>query len=89
MKEQKLLNKNEVLTASEIGQYTFCSISWYLQRCGYKSSSPLLEVGKKSHIKLGKTIDTIQYEIKKSKRFAVIGYLLLVLAISIIILGVM
>jgi hypothetical protein len=89
MKEQKPLNRNEILSASEIGQYTFCSISWYLQRCGYKSSSPLLELGKKSHIDLGKTIDTIQYEIKKSKRFAAIGYLLLILAIIVIILGVM
>jgi len=87
MKQEKPLNRNEIISASEIGQYTYCSISWYLYRCGYESISPSLEFGKKTHVYLGNTIDNIEYEIKNSRWFAVIGYLLLVAAIIFIIYG--
>lgn len=89
MRNQKSFRKDDVISASEIGQYTYCSISWYLHRCGYDSRTPMIEAGKKTHVDLGNTIDNIQYEIKRSKRFAVIGYLLLIFAIIIIIYGVM
>ena len=77
---QTQLNRSDVICASEIGQYMYCSIAWYLQRCGYKPDSPLLEVGKKTHDNLGIAIDNIQYEIKRSRRFAILGYLLLIVA---------
>ncbi|MFW6121463.1 MAG: hypothetical protein ACOC80_11270 [Petrotogales bacterium] len=81
MKKQTSLKRNDVISASDIGQYVFCSNSWHLQRGGYEPVSPLLEVGKKSHIDLGNTIDNIQSELYSARRFAIIGYVLLVLAI--------
>ncbi|UCD14503.1 MAG: hypothetical protein JSW60_03540 [Thermoplasmatales archaeon] len=88
MKKQISPLRNDVISASEISQYTYCSISWHLQKCGYKSISPLIEVGKKIHINLGKTIDDIQDEIDISRRFMVIGCLLLIFAIIVVIYGV-
>ena len=81
MGKQTTLKTKDVINASEIGQYAYCSVSWYLQRCGHKPDSPLLEIGKKAHINLGNTIDTIQRDIRHSKLFAIIGYLLLFFAI--------
>ena len=78
---QTQLNRNNVLRASEIGQYMYCSIAWYLQRCGYEPDSPLLNAGKKTHVDLGNTIDDIQYEMKRSRRYALLGCLFLIVAI--------
>ena len=78
---QTQLNRNNVLRASEIGQYMYCSIAWYLQRCGYEPDSPLLDVGIKTHINLGNTIDSIQDEIKRSRRYGLLGFLFLIIAI--------
>jgi len=75
------LNRSNVLRASEIGQYMYCSIAWYLQRCGYKPDSPLLDAGKKIHVDLGNTIDDIQDEMKRSRRYALLGCLFLIIAI--------
>ena len=78
---QTQLNRNNVLRASEIGQYMYCSIAWYLQRCGYKPDSPLLDIGKQTHVDLGVAIDSIQDEIKRSRRYALLGCLFLIIAI--------
>ena len=86
--KQTSLKRNDVISASEIGQYTYCSISWLLQRCGYEPISPLLDVGKKAHIDLGKTIDSIQKDVKSSRGLAVVGYLFLFFAILAILYGV-
>lgn len=88
MNQKNSLKKNEIISASEISQYTYCSISWYLQRCGYESNSPLLNIGRKAHINFGKTIENIQIEIDRSKRLALTGYLLVTIGIIMIIFGV-
>jgi len=88
MGKQTSLKRSDIISASEIGQYMYCSIAWHLQRCGHEPISPLLEVGKKTHVDLGKMIDNIQDEIGSSRRFALIGYLFLIFAIIIIIYGV-
>ena len=52
------------IRASEIGQYSFCSTAWYLQRCGIKPESSSLLRGIKEHELLG-----VQFtEIKKKER---------------------
>jgi CRISPR/Cas system-associated exonuclease Cas4 (RecB family) len=81
----KRLKNNDIISASEIGQYYFCSMAWYLQKCGYKPDSPFLEMGAKKHIKLGEIIDETQNKTKKSNTFATIGYLLLICAVLIFI----
>ncbi len=85
MKKKTLQKRNDIITASEINQYLYCSIAWNLQRTGHVPISPLLEIGKKAHVDLGKTIDNIQYELRWSRRFELVGYLLLIFAICIII----
>ena len=79
--KQTSFKNKDIISASEIGQYYFCSKAWHLQKCGYKPQSLLLDVGTKKHIDLGRIIDNTQKNIKKSKIFATIGYLLLAVAV--------
>jgi hypothetical protein len=87
-KKTKSISNNDIIRASEIGQYHYCSMLWYLQKKGFQPKSPLLEAGTKKHIELGKTIDNVENKIKKSRVFAVAGWLILILAILIFIFGV-
>ena len=81
---KKKFEKNDIINASEIGQYYFCSMAWYLQKCGYKPESMFLNIGTKKHEKLGEIITKTQEDKKKSKIFAITGYLILILTILII-----
>ncbi|MCJ2513064.1 MAG: hypothetical protein LN408_01280 [Candidatus Thermoplasmatota archaeon] len=82
------LNNSDIISASEIGQYQYCAISWKLQRRGHRPDSSYLEIGIKKHITHGETIDYIKKIIQKSKILTLIGYLSLFFAIFIIILEV-
>jgi len=71
------------LHASEIGQYHFCSASWYLQRCGYRPDSNKLTVGLKKHVALGKTLISLdrQSRFVRFIRFTALGIILIALLI--------
>ena len=85
---KQLKNKNyknsEIIRASEIGQFFFCSISWYLYKCGYKPNSPNLDIGIKKHENLGRIIELSENRSKKSKTFAVAGYSIFIIGIFIV-----
>ena len=78
-----------VLSASEIGQYTYCAMSWYLQKCGYTPQSPKIEQGALLHKSLGEGIDAMNYAYKRSRRYGAIGILLCFVAVLCIVFGVM
>jgi hypothetical protein len=86
--KQTRFKGSNIISASEIGQYCYCSISWYLQKCGYKPESHFLDLGKERHVKLGRIIYHTQVTTKKSRFFSIVGYFLLIIAILIIIYGV-
>lgn len=86
--KQARFKESDIISASEIGQYFYCPVAWYLQKCGYEPKSPFLEMGKEKHVKLGKIIDRTQANTKRSKVFAIAGYLLLIAAVLITIYGV-
>jgi len=83
MGKTKPTNSKDIIRASEIGQYNYCSIAWYLQKCGYEPKSPLLDIGTKKHMELGRIIDNTHLKMKKSKAIAIIGYLLLSIGVLI------
>jgi len=86
--KQTRFKVSNIISASEIGQYFYCPVAWYLQKCGYEPKSPFLEIGKEKHVKLGKIIDHTQTNTKRSRVFAIAGYLLLIAAVLIILYGV-
>jgi hypothetical protein len=87
-KKNICIKNNDVINASEIGQYHYCSKAWYLQRCGYEPISPMLKSGTKKHAELGKVMDIAQTNIKRGNAFAIAGFLLLILGIMILMFGV-
>ena len=78
----------DIIKASEIGQYCYCSIAWYLQKCGFKPKSQSLERGIKKHEELGNIIELTKKSDKKSKSIEIVGYLILILGLLIFIFGV-
>ena len=60
--------KSDIISASDIGQFQYCSVSWYLKKCGYKSESPKLKIGSKKHSKIGEMIDYTHIK-KKDRNF--------------------
>ena len=75
---------SDVISASEIGQYLYCPMAWYLQKCGYKPESSLLERGERKHSKLGVIVDRTRINIIKSRILTIAGYLLMLVAILVI-----
>ena len=82
------LKNTDVISSSELGQFNYCSISWYLQKIGYEPKSQKINIGKNEHIKVGRIIEETQQKIKKIKIYAKVGYILLFLGIIIFIFGV-
>jgi len=81
--KQSCFKDTTIIKASEIGQYCYCSIAWYLQKCGYEPKSPMLQIGIKKHEDLGKIIELTQKSSKKSKVFAIVGYSILIFGLLI------
>lgn len=77
MKEQ---SRKPILKASEIGQFTYCSVAWYLQRQGYKPESPLLDRGLEKHVDLGEQIDSVTEVERTSQRLFFAACCLLLVA---------
>ena len=87
-REKIKFNSNETISASEIGQFQYCSMSWYLQKCGFEPKSPFIEMGTRKHIELGKSIDKYETTLKKSNFLRFIGYMLILSTILTFVLGV-
>jgi len=82
------IKSSDIINASDIGQYHYCSVAWYLQKKGYRPISKDLEKGFLEHEKLGKIIEKTNNDIKKSLALKMLGVLLFILAIITIIFGV-
>ena len=67
---KRLPNKKDVISASEIAQYAYCSVSWYLQRCGYHSDSPNLEKETGTHGEVGEKIDLVQTKEREARQLS-------------------
>ena len=81
-------NIADVLSASEIGQYLYCSRAWQLHRMGYEPESPFLEPGKQAHVMLGNQLDHLETRLWSSRWLTVIGIALLCMSILLLLLGV-
>lgn len=83
--------KDRLFSASELGQYTFCSVSWYLKRQGHHSPpSKKKSYGMMVHDEIGKKMLRSQWLIRFSYILIVSGsvlFLIVVLAIWLNIIG--
>ncbi len=80
----KDLKYSDVITASEIAQYAYCPLSWYLKRCGCQPQSTGLENGLKRHSEVGEKIYRVTGEERASRQLSWLGYLALAAALLIL-----
>ncbi|MCJ7697935.1 MAG: hypothetical protein MUO73_06365 [Thermoplasmata archaeon] len=88
MGKRSLLKKTDVLSASEIGQYIYCSCAWQLHRCGYEPESPFLESGKQVHVAMGNKIDGLEGKMRYSRLLVLLGFVMLCVAFLLVLFGV-
>jgi len=79
--------QRHVITASEIGQFAYCSFSWYLQRQGLQPDPYLLQRGTAAHEQLGRHVYFYQQTKKKSHWFVAVGLILGITAIFLLLVG--
>jgi hypothetical protein len=80
----KRTNNSDVITASEIAQYAYCPISWYLKRSGSRPNTPGMVAGIREHAKVGAKIALVQRKEMDSRHFALLGFLALIIALLIL-----
>ncbi len=73
--------RTDILSASEIGQFVYCSVAWDLQRRGFQPESPHLETGKQGHYHLGTTMQSIEKKSRHSRVLSILGYLFIACAL--------
>lgn len=85
MSEIRKLNKSEILKASEISQYSYCSVGWFLRRYGFTPSSESVKNGINIHAKIGEKIGAIKYKELSLKQTLFIGCFLIFIIIVMLI----
>jgi CRISPR/Cas system-associated exonuclease Cas4 (RecB family) len=77
-------NRSEVIAASEISQYVYCPVSWYLKKAGAPPRSPNLARGIRVHIGAGKRLSLLQKRENSSRIFRLLEYFSVLVAILLI-----
>jgi hypothetical protein len=70
-----------IIKASEIAQYTYCSVAWDLERRGAEQEGTRLNRGKELHVDVGMQIRALSELEKRTRRLALLGFALLTLSI--------
>ncbi len=70
--------KRDIITASEISQYAYCPVAWYLERCGSIPESPSLEKGRREHIEAGERLLQIQSHERSLRIVRLLEYLMII-----------
>lgn len=66
---------SKTISASEISQYVYCPVSWYLKRSGEEPYSAGLKRGRKEHEKAGGRLAILEKREAAAGTFQKLGYL--------------
>lgn len=76
---------SDVISASEIGNYTYCSISWGFYRSGYgQRDNPKMVEGRRNHANLGRIIARVQARQQMARRLTYLGALLITISLAVL-----
>jgi ABC-type transport system involved in cytochrome c biogenesis permease subunit len=70
-----------IIKASEIAQYTYCSVAWDLERRGAEQDGTRLNRGTELHVDVGMHIRDLSELDKRARRLALLGFALFILSI--------
>jgi CRISPR/Cas system-associated exonuclease Cas4 (RecB family) len=77
----KRKNGDKAISASEISQYVYCPVSWYLKRTGVEPQSFGLKRGIDMHEKAGGRLTLLDRKERAADLFRLLGYISLIAAI--------
>jgi hypothetical protein len=77
----KRKNGFKAISASEISQYVYCPVSWYLKRCGVEPQSFGLKRGIDAHEKAGSRLILLERRKRAASMFRLLGYFSAIAAI--------
>jgi CRISPR/Cas system-associated exonuclease Cas4 (RecB family) len=77
----KRKNGDKAISASEISQYVYCPVSWYLKRKGVEPQSIGLKRGIDMHQKAGGRLTLLDRRERAADLFRLLGYISLIAAI--------
>jgi len=77
----KRKNGSKPISASEISQYVYCPVSWYLRRCGVQPQSSGLKRGIDAHEKAGDRLVLLEKREKAGEMFRLLGYFSAIVAV--------
>ena len=72
------LNRRRVINASEVGEFVYCPMAWYLKRCGEVPRGPRLDEGVAFHEQHETTVSLSAHLQKMGVRVSLIGLILLI-----------
>jgi hypothetical protein len=79
-KESAQLNRQHVISASEVGEYAYCAKAWYLKRCGAAAQGEHLAAGTAFHTRHGNEVARVA-RLKRASNALVLLALLLLIAL--------
>jgi len=74
-------DQGKAISASEISQYVYCPVSWYLKRSGVRPQSPGLQRGIAEHKKAGGRLALLERREKTAGAFRWLGAVCFLLAL--------
>jgi CRISPR/Cas system-associated exonuclease Cas4 (RecB family) len=77
----KRKNGFKAISASEISQYVYCPVSWYLKRTGVQPQSFGLKRGIDAHEKAGSRLIVLEKRERAAGMFRLMGYFSAIAAI--------
>ena len=72
------LNRQHVISASEVGEYAYCAKAWYLKRCGAEAEGEQLAAGTAFHTRHGTEVARAARLKRASTALALLAVLLLI-----------
>ncbi len=76
-----IMRRNKAISASEISQYVYCPVSWYLKRTGVEPHSFGLKRGIDMHEKAGSRLTLLEKRERTAGLFRLLGYFSAIAAI--------
>ncbi len=77
-------DQGKAISASEISQYVYCPVSWYLKRSGVQPQSPGFKRGIVEHKKAGGRLALLEKREKAAGTFQRLGTLSIILALMLV-----
>ena len=83
----QIFKKPKIIASSEIGEYVYCPVGWYLHRTGHAPQSARIVQGTLAHFDMGLKVKKASQLKALSKIFKYLGLVILLGIVALILMG--